>query len=305
MTSLQRAAATAASTANLIEDTMEMAEDIVEGAHNLARAVRNRGNFNIGQTIGMKRAPRQRKVRSYKRQMTEKRALANKFGNHAQHASVFGIGSHAKRTQVILTSPPVAVTTRRMYVTSLTEIARVNNLASGLDTDKRLTDVIHLSGCKVNMWLTSDQLQERMVNMAVIIPRNNQSITTPDTLTVTNFFQGNAGRAEDFGATKTGIESCTLPISTDNFEILWRKKKILNVFNGATVGAGATARFNLTDTYIRINKEVRFQGAGASSAVNNVYFVMWIDNPLAPASDPAAALGTRALHITSFWRESQ
>lgn len=248
----------------------------------------------------------QRKYRSKAGLAQKRRKLSHQV--HAPSKSMKGIfigsPSPCKKTQIAVATNS-APAGRALSITNLSQIARVTNLASGLDIDRRVTDLIHLSGVKLQIFHQNAVQDVYGLNYAVVVCRNEQTISP--TLPVAQFFGGNSNvRGEAFDTTKTGVELHCLPLNTDKFEVLWHKRVILGSSGGAVTGINDYKPWHLLDTYVPINREIRYTSQDATSAVSYPILMVWCDR-LSSQSGSAgdADVGIRNTHITAYWREKQ
>lgn len=249
----------------------------------------------------------QRKFRLIKRVGVRKRRKLqhNQLERSTHSGNVFTGGLNAAKKTQILQSLIASVNTRTVTKQDLSVIERVSNVAGGLTNDKRVGDVIHMSGAKLNFFIENGSAVPIGCNVAIVVPRNESSLNV--TLPIPNFFGGNSDtRGEAFDlATKTGLELHTLPLNTDKFEVLYHKRKILGrtfAAGGVTTSTDAKS-WGLWDDYIPINKEIRYTDGTGASAVSAPCVLVWFDSMRSPTGAAAFAGCLVARHLTVFWRE--
>lgn len=300
------------STAVLLEGLRKAAaaKEIVDDVVSDINWVRNTGRTLIGKS-GMPVRIFKAKATSKAARKSNPRRRAKAIVTHSPHGSSYptkgyfvGTPSPCKKTQITNVTQ-TTIAGRSLSVTQLSLVARVNNLAAGLDIDKRLTDLIHLSGIKLQVFHQNNINDVYGVNYAVVTTRNSQ--TLDNTPPVLQFFGGNNNvRSEAFDSTKTGLELHVLPLNTDKFEVHWHKRVILGTAGGTVKGITDYKPWTLIDEYIPLNKEIRYTDAQPTSAVSAPILLMWCDRLNSAASSGGdASMGLRQLHITAYWREKQ
>lgn len=179
------------------------------------------------------------------------------------------------------TAATATATSKSLLAEDITTVARQT---TGNEINLRQRDMINCLGfsLRVNLNNQSDNLAV-CVRMAIISPMDKNEIND------TEFFRGYSdSRAVDFAPTLNASELLFSPINRDNYVVLWEKKLLLGSAKNTNVIAGGAAaihtdrsRPNYTSfsTYVKLNRQLRYDGDSANECSDKLFLVMWYDNP--------------------------
>jgi len=198
--------------------------------------------------------------------------LADKY--YKGHRRLFKNGrgrgsSTAKRAIVENGSTSILLATRTLYTDPLIS---VNDTATN-EIDKRQRDMVYVPGSKIcyefiNNLATTGSLDTLVVNFAIV--KRRCGTTAPN---ATDFFRSSeATRSVDFGTALSSLEFNCLPINTDEYIVLMRKKFMLltkNVNNGSKFQ-------KYINRWVKLAKQYRFKGTDDTPVCGTPYVVYWV-----------------------------
>lgn len=227
---------------------------------------------------------RYRSKRSGYRRSKKARFSTTQVGNR--------VGTSNSKSRIQLNTDPDAKSSRTLNVVALTSIT----LGQGLSQRER--GVANIRGFKICMAVRNQLLDPLYFNAAVVSPKNTTSITPA------NFFRGNgtAERGIDFDNARTALEFHCLNLNTDKFVILKHKRYRLRGTGNTAFTDGTGKSYMNLDWYIKLKRQLRFEGASAGPIADPVFLVYWMDNFRADANDPPV-LGTASVserHLVYF-----
>lgn len=194
-------------------------------------------------------------------------------------------------------------------------VARVSTTNQDLNT--RLTDVIYLSGFKVNLCVrntrTSATTAQLFFNVALVSTKAGT-----DDISTLDFFTSGGGTTRSYNfdnVNYTTLERHRDPINSDRYVVHWHERYVILPWaNGASAGSG-----NLSDSigkelnhtaviskFIPIKRQIRFDSASASSAEPEFRVVFWVGIPGEGYSDPIVQTADQFQtdhSITAYYRE--
>lgn len=189
--------------------------------------------------------------------------------------------STAKSNTVQNTTTAVAADTRTLYQVELTQLTRNT---TDVAIDNRVRDIANIRGFKCCFQIRANNGNSPLeVNWAVVSPKSSQAVS------VTDFFRGTDNtRSLDFGTARTSLENTCLPINTDLYTILTRKRFTLSPKDAAAADYNDNRRnFKMIEKWIPLKRQIRYDGASSTSATTPVYAVWWCDKSFAGTTDAA------------------
>lgn len=187
-------------------------------------------------------------------------------------------------------------------------VARVSTTNQDINT--RLTDVIYLSGFKVNVTVlnnleavTANQLY---FNIALLSTKAGVS-----TITGTDMFTSGGGTARSYSfdnVNYSSLERHQDPINSDNYVCHWHQRYLLSPNQQACQGpqSGSWPYVVPISAFIPIKRQIRFDDAAANSAEPQFRVVLWCGLVGEGYSDPIVqtANAIKTEHsITAYYRE--
>lgn len=164
--------------------------------------------------------------------------------------------------------------TRTLFSESLLEgVGQTNSN----DINERQRGMIYVSGFKYMCTISNTNDQPLVVNLALISPKYEQSVSTTD------FFRANEGanRSKNFDTTLTSQELMWGPINPDKYNIHWRKRFSLTPQRGSTSGFVAESGKSYTTftKWFKIGRQIRYSGSGSNTLDGrDMFLVNWADN---------------------------
>jgi len=202
--------------------------------------------------------------------------------------------TNSKCVTILNDTSPQARNTRLLYFTNLTAIQQ------GTGIQNRLRQHADVNGFRIMGEVGSSfdsTLGPVYFNEAVLAPRQNSVVTSLD------FFRGmSSTRAQTFDNSLTSNEMSSLPINSDDYAILYHKRRILGRADNAVSGFSYATR----SSYIKINKYVPFKRqvrwtTGNTPTDGAVFHVFWCDAWGAPSGEvPKDAIRTQMRYVTYF-----
>lgn len=132
------------------------------------------------------------------------------------------------------------------------------------------------------------------VRMAVVSPIDRNDVS------IVNFFRGYVNnRSLPFTSNTDASQLLYNPINRDAFTVLWEKKLML-----PPTGSGYGSDHSTFETYVKLNRQLRYSGVANSDCTDKVYLIAWFDYPVAVAvaSPPAANVRYQRFAIT-HWKD--
>jgi len=196
-----------------------------------------------------------------------------------------------------------AVDTRTQTVDIVTAIARKT---TGNEINLRERDMINLRGFSIRIGVKNRTQNALMtVRMALVYDKNKTSWTATD------FFRSYGdSRTLDFdGSLAGGIDPCQLmvnPINRDKYEVLWERKVTLGPINDVAGGTNYSRTLDNTmnlNTYVPVNRQLRYTGPLSSDCADNLFLVVWSDYPNGVATDPISNAFTYQRFVVAHWSD--
>lgn len=247
--------ATALQTANIIEDAYEAGR---EAFRSLPPGIRK----GIKAGAGRLRKKAKRSWDTYRKDQGPKFSFGAPVGSDT-----------TKRHQAVNTNP-LALATRTLYTRDLVNIP----LGANNEINTRQRSIVNVRGIKLYMNFLNQTNDVLYCNVAVIVPRFNQSLAAADPV---DFFRGNGTeRGTDFSTALTGLEFHKLPINGDKYHVLMHHR-----FQLASRGDLGAVSFSINNgptsyrtlsKYIKINRQIRFEGN--TPVMGRVQLVYWFDD---------------------------
>lgn len=178
------------------------------------------------------------------------------------------------------------------------------NLDQGTGRNQRERGVVNFRGVKICMSFQNlngaATKPDMYVNVAVISPKAEDSGTIA--LPVANFFRAaGTDRGTNFGTALTAIQFRCLPINTDLYNV--HKHKRLNIGN-----VQDTARTNskTLEFYVKLNRQIRYEGTTSTPTGKNMYLVWWCDIQSTPTAGPVITNAMNLqMDIIQYFHESK
>lgn len=196
--------------------------------------------------------------------------------------------------------------TRTIYTNDLTKIARQQaNDGQAMNISHRTSEEIRITGWKIEFQLRNDHtLHPVFVNFAVLKPK------ATDVISSSEFFRGNGqNRDLDFSTSLSGLEMMSMPLNTDKYWVLKRKRVMLAaVENGSSYFEHRRNNYTHFKWWIPYKRILRYddERGGDVKCVTPIYLVFWLDDPFAVADTVAATdIITMNSQITSYFKNTQ
>lgn len=169
--------------------------------------------------------------------------------------------------------------------------------------DSRQRDIVNCRGVKIMLEVRNNNDDPIYLNCAVIGPKQQGVVDD------TNFFRDySASRTVDFGhASLAGMDYQRLPINTDKYSVLWRKRYRMRGHDlenepGNILNSGGVNYLNI-QKYIKLNKQVRYDGSNVA-CLTPVFFVMWATEMFTTAPTPnTVGLVAYSIRTTIYFKE--
>lgn len=161
-------------------------------------------------------------------------------------------------------------------------------------------EVVNVAGIKLcfNLHNISGEADTNVyVNIAILRPRNTQSITGVE------FFRGIGNiRGTDFTDTLNGLQLHCLPINEDKFEIFMHKRLML----GKDYGDTNHPPFQTIEDYLPLKRQLRFDNqSNFAQCTTPIYFCIWHSGVLSQSTDPQGnSLITLNYNHIVYWRNA-
>lgn len=175
---------------------------------------------------------------------------------------------------------------------------------AGDEVNERDRRIANVSGIKLCMELrnaTSDIQQDCLVNVACIIPKNEDEINgSVDSIPAVDFFRSNdSNRETDANNSLASTEWHCLPINSDKYSILFHKRFHLTRASSNNAPTDSI----VLERWIKIGRQVTFR-PGAFVPDKSAYLVYWCDYAHTPPNDQGVpqAMQAQIRWVTYFRR---
>lgn len=165
------------------------------------------------------------------------------------------------------------------------------------NSNTRTSDIVNFRGVKICMHIKNTQPSEELyVNWAIVTPKNASQTT------MTESDQVFRGTGTVRGVTYTSVQGdwqklhC-LPLNTDLFLVHSHKRMKLGPYAGNA--GNATRDF---EKYIKINRQLRFDGSTATPEGGSMFMIFWCSNS---NNNLNAPVGEYKWTTTSYFREAK
>lgn len=192
-----------------------------------------------------------------------------------------------------------------LIVDELTVIPRKTGVAT-ISIQNRECDVIDCKGFNLRFAINNGATTNAVcMRLAVISPIDKNA------LSVVDFFRGYDGnRGKAFTSNTDASELLWNPINRDNHVVLWEKKIMLGPGFDSSVSSTnlyfsrTSDSFTTFQTYVKLNRQLRYSGEDADTCTDKVFLVAWYDYPNgnASATPPAATLSYKRFGVT-HWKD--
>lgn len=208
--------------------------------------------------------------------------------------------SSSKKAAVTLAS--FTRSTRELYLQELTLFPK----QTGIDEiNRRERDVIAVSGFRICLQFANSLQQPMYLNVAVVHKKDN-GVPDPD-----SFFRGTGdnSREENFNVSLSGLAFHCLPINTDLYTVMRHKRYRMNSRNNP-VATDNTFQYGASiltiDWWIKMRRQLRFDGSNLSPQDGTVYLVYWADIMTATSGTTSTTAAYELqTHIVKYFREPQ
>ena len=210
------------------------------------------------------------------------------------------VGSDTTKRHLATASNPLNLNTRTLYTRDLVGIP----LGSGNEINRRQRAICNVRGISLMMNFRNNFEDALYVNVAVIVPRFNQSLSAADPV---DFFRGNGPeRGVNFNLGLTGLEMHNLAINSDKWNVLFHRRFTLGpkgpVSPDFSVGNNLTS-YRTFKKYIKINRQIRFEGN--VPVMGRIQLVYWFSDFDDAVNNPAETNAcTVAEHHVTYFRDS-
>lgn len=232
---------------------------------------------------GLGKAYRAKKSRTKKRRVDGSTKVGDPIGKNEANRALVRSSSVANRN------------TRTLYSGDLIDIVR----ATDHEIDERHRDIINLKGVKICMEVKNNQNSPLYFNIAVVVPKYDQSLSIVPT---NDFFRNNQnGRGTDFTTGLSSLEFHCLPINSDVYTILFHKRCLLGPDGGVTFNSSGPPNYMVLSKWIKVNRQIRFEN---NDPVNGrIQYVFWADVMEGAPLDPAVTNAfTISEHHVAYYR---
>lgn len=221
-----------------------------------------------------------------------------------------GRSQKAKRQKTVPVGMPVGAGNAKMAGTSraftlqnnrMLESYGLLDLAKGSGIDDRERNIVNFRGVNICMEIenTFNTIGGRPLyfNMAVISPK---ALAAPTSIPNADFFRnsGALNRSIDFGNSLSASEFNCLPINTDLYDVVKRKRIRVGPFSS---NEGANCQTLMM--YVPVNRQIRYEDATSTPVGKNLFLVYWIDFLGNPSSATPVVCGRISHDITKYFKE--
>lgn len=174
------------------------------------------------------------------------------------------------------------------------------------DLDTRETDIIYLSGFKVNLAvLTNYSVNNPLYfNVALISTKAGVSTFTGDDLFTSG---GGTTRSYDFdNVNYTTLERHQDPINSDKYVCHWHERHVIAPKDAAHYATGELTPFKVITKYVPIQRQIRFDTASGTSNQPQFRMIWWVGIAGEGFSDPIVETADviKTEHsVTAYYRE--
>lgn len=172
--------------------------------------------------------------------------------------------------------------TRQLYSETVTDIP------FGLAVNERQKDVVRIKGFKLKMCVRNvSNADPLMLRMAIVSPKNN-------TMATGNFFKGyDNDKGLDFNTVRSGIQFTTYGINDQLYNVIWQSKRLLAQVEQNDALALTDNRHNaqyIISKYVKLDRTLMWDSsADLEPSADRLFFIYWLDNPLAGATTGSVA----------------
>lgn len=209
--------------------------------------------------------------RMFRRQAARRSAIHQK--NRGFWKVAENPGTSTAKKERTTTSDPTNYFSRVLHFLDLTDIDKASAL---LEINRRQRHNVLVTGVSIKEIIRNLNTSNPMVyNFAIISQKNSK------TFDGTGFFRDfDSSRDIDFNLTLlNSMKMNNLPISTDKFNVHFRKKVVLAASDQASAGYldSTSNSYKYWEKYIPINRNFRFNDDGTTECETPLYAVWWCD----------------------------
>jgi len=190
-----------------------------------------------------------------------------------------------------------AQATRSLYFYDLTELGKQSIQD---EINLRDSDLVNIRGIRINWEITNQKTAPIRFNIAVVVPKGVQAVVN-----TTKFFKGDsANRGRDFSSSMSSIELATLPINTDNYDVVTHKRFILEPGEISQYKSQRMS-YKRIDQWVNIARYFGYNGGTVGAQNRKPYLVYWFDFWGNPANAlPSGSACTVAYHSYTIFRNA-
>lgn len=204
----------------------------------------------------------------------------------------------AKRTVLEDGSASVSRSSRLLYTERLVQIPRTDGTTVQEEINARQRDICYVAGAKICFQFCNENVgvaDVAEVNMALLTPRCGNTVSGTD------FFRSSElERSRDFDSTLSSMEFNCLPINSDEYNVIWRKRfKVL-----PQVAQSNGKWMKSVKMYIPIKRQFRFDNNATTTDCPSPFIVYWVDKQCSDGGTISAPSVVRLTkRIVTYFRE--
>lgn len=191
--------------------------------------------------------------------------------------------------------------TRTLHEFEVTRLARETTTN---DLSLRRRDLVNLKGIELVLECRNLSTKPMQLRCALIAPKFARVVDTVD------FFRGvGNARGQSFNTTLTSMSFNTRTINRDLYDVVWQSQFLYSEMDSAALDSwrsGNRTSYNSISKYIKVNRQIRFDGALSTDCTTPIYLVYWFDGFQTAASATAEPAAMQISHKTIlYWNEAK
>lgn len=209
------------------------------------------------------------------------------------------VGVSTSKTALVSDTNVSLETTRTLNSQALIRIDKNVNFDDNIH--QRHRDTVNLRGIKICFHFRNNIDETLLMNFAVVRPKEGGVVNS-------EFFRSQgegSNRSLDFGIARSSIEFACLPINSDRYDIMMHKRFRLKGKAQSTDVEESGSNFKRIEKYLRINRQVKFDGTGVEPIGSSQLFaVWWSDKQMTNGGTGGTAFAVgRMQRIICYYRE--
>jgi len=195
------------------------------------------------------------------------------------------------------TAAVAAVASKGIVSDNVVAIARQT---TGNEINLRERDMINCLGFSLRVCIAgTSSARAQTIRMALVSPTDKNEINDVE------FFRGYGDRRTiDFSSTEDSVVLLNNPINRDNYVVLWEKKVTVGPTSDS---AGLTFSrtqdsFVSFNTYVPLNRQLRYDGPSQNQCSENVFLLMWYDEPFGEGSQTPTTNILYRRYVVTHWK---